>query len=92
MPHSFSSVLFYSQPATAISLFGRLFIVRPLAVWVVKHVDVVEHVLPCFVSCDVCSPSDPFVLEQVQEALCDRLVMAIPTPAHACIQIVFAKK
>ena len=35
-------------------------IVGVLACWVVKHLDVIEHVLPCCVACQVGPPPDPF--------------------------------
>ena len=53
-----------------------------LRVGAVEHLDVVEHVLSCSVACEVGSPLDPLAFQQVEEAFCDRVVMAITTTAH----------
>ena len=33
-------------------------VVRVLAIWVVEHLDVIEHILPCCVTCEVWPPPD----------------------------------
>lgn len=45
---------------------------------VVEHPDVIEHVLPCCVPCEVGPPPDPSVLQQVEKPLC--AVSAASTP------------
>ena len=42
-------------------------IVRVLACWVVEHLDVVEHVLPCCVACQVRPPPNPLAFQQVEK-------------------------
>ena len=44
--------------------------------------DVVELILPSFCAGFLCLPSDPFAFEQVKEALSERIIMAVPAPAH----------
>ena len=63
---------------------------RVLAFRVVEHFDVVEHVLPCFCTRSVCSPSDPFALKQVEEALGNGVVVTISAPAFAGFEIALA--
>tara|TARA_R100000963_G_C4553072_1_gene45173 strand:- start:124 stop:348 length:225 start_codon:yes stop_codon:yes gene_type:complete len=50
---------------------------RVLALRVVEHFDVVEHVPPGFLARPVSPTPDPLALEQVEEALCDGIVMAV---------------
>jgi hypothetical protein len=59
---------------------------------VVKHLNVIEHVLPCSIACDICLPPDAFPFQKLEEAFGDCVVVAIPAPAHACKKIVFSKK
>lgn len=59
-----------------------------LALRIVEHLDVIEHILTGFYAGSVCPASDPFALEQVEEALRDRVVMAVAAPAHGMFQIV----
>ena len=59
---------------------------------VVEHLDVIEHVLPCSAQCGVGPSPDSFPFQKMKEAFCHRIVMTIPAPAHARIQIVFAQK
>ena len=55
---------------------------------VIEHLDVIEHILASLGAGFVCSPSDPFALEQVKEALGDRIFMAVSAPAHRVLEIV----
>lgn len=59
-----------------------------LALRIVEHLDVIEHILPGFYAGFVCLASDSFALEQVEEALRDRVVMAVAAAAHGMFQIV----
>ena len=59
-----------------------------LALRVVEHLDVVEHILPGFGPGLVGPAPDPFALEQVEEALGNGIVVAVPAPAHRMFQIV----
>lgn len=63
-----------------------------LALWGVEHLDTVEQVLPCRVACGVCVAADAFPFQQLEQALGDCVIMAIPSSAHAGIQIVLAEK
>ncbi len=56
--------------------------------WVVEHFNVFEHVLPCIVASWVCAATYPFPFQQLEEAFCDRVVMTVPTAAHAGLQVV----
>ena len=53
-----------------------------LALWIVEHFDVVEHVLSGVGAGSVGSPPDPFALQQIEETLGDRVVMAVTATAH----------
>ena len=59
-----------------------------LALRVVEHLDVIEHVLPGFFAGPIGSPSDPFPLEQVEEAFGHRVVVAVSSTAHGVLKIV----
>lgn len=61
----------------------RMFTLR-----IIEHLDVIEHVLPRFLAGSIGSPSDPLALEQVEEALGDGIVMAVPSAAHGVLKIV----
>jgi hypothetical protein len=50
-----------------------------LACRVVKHLDVIEHILPCCSTCQICPPPDPFPFQKLEEAFCRGIIMAIPT-------------
>ena len=62
------------------------------AVRVVKHLDIIEHVLPSCIACDVRPPPDPFPFQELEEALGNGIIMTVSTSTHACIQIVFAEE
>ncbi len=59
-----------------------------LAPRVVEHLDVVEHVLPCLLARPVDLAADSLALEQIEEALCHGVVVAVPAPAHRMLKIV----
>ncbi len=63
-----------------------------LALWIVEHLDVVGHILLGFFACSVGPSSDPLTLQQVKEALSDRVVMAVSAAAHRVLQIVGPKE
>jgi len=52
-----------------------------LTLRIVKHLDVIEHVLPCLVPYFMCD-ADAFTLQRVEESLDHRLVVAISPAAH----------
>jgi len=58
------------------------------AFWIVEYFDVIEHVLAGFLTGFVSFSSDPLSFEQMEEALRDRVVITVPTPAHTGFQIV----
>jgi hypothetical protein len=43
------------------------------ALRIVEHLDVFEHVLPCFVPVSVCFSAYPLALEQIETALCSKM-------------------
>jgi hypothetical protein len=47
-----------------------------LALRVVEHLDVVEHVLPCCSAGQIDASPDAFSLEELKEAFSDRVVVA----------------
>ena len=57
-----------------------------LSFWIVEHFDIVEHILPSFGPGFVGPAPYPFAVKQVEEALRDRIVMAVPTSAHGVLQ------
>jgi len=67
-------------------------VVGVLACWVVEHLDVIEHILPCSATCEVCPPPDALPFQQLEEALGHSIIMAISALAHAGDQVVFAKE
>jgi hypothetical protein len=62
------------------------------AFWVVEHLNIFKHVLPCGFACLIGFPSNTFTFKQVKESLSHSVIIAIPTAAHAGIQIVLAEK
>jgi hypothetical protein len=49
-----------------------------LALRIVEHLDVVEHILSGFDTGLVGSPPYPLPLEQIEEALGDRIIVTLP--------------
>jgi len=58
------------------------------AFWVVKHLDVVEHVSASILPSAVDLPPNPFPLQQLEKAFRYRVVMAVTTPTHATKQVI----
>jgi len=58
------------------------------AFWIVEYFDVMEQVPTGFLAGFVSFSPDPLSFEQMEEALRDRIVVAVPTPAHTGFQIV----
>ena len=63
-----------------------------LALWIVEHLDVIEHVLPGVFAGPVGPAPDPLALEEVEETLGDRVVMAVAAAAHRMLKIVGAQE
>jgi hypothetical protein len=63
-----------------------------LALRVVEHLDVLEHVLPCGFAGKVGSAADALALEKLEEAFRNRVIMAVSPAAHTCVQIVLAEE
>ena len=62
------------------------------ALRVIEHLDVVEDVLPCFISGSVGSASDAFALQEVEEAFGNSVVVAVSPSAHAMFEIVLLQE
>lgn len=62
------------------------------AFWVVEELDVIEDVAPGVFAGFVFLAPYLLAFEQVEAALDDRVVPAVPTPAHAWGQIVLLKE
>ena len=62
------------------------------ALRIAVHLDVVEHILSGVGSCLLGSASYPLLLEQVEEALSNGLVVTVPAPAHRVFQIVMPQE
>ena len=58
------------------------------ALGVVKHLDVVEDIAAGQVSGLIDLAPDPLALEQLEEALGHRVVVAIAPPAHAALAVI----
>ena len=52
-------------------------VVRMLAAWVVKHLDVIKHVLPCRVARKIRPSPDPLAFQELEEALCDSIIRCL---------------
>jgi hypothetical protein len=55
---------------------------------VIEHLDVIAHILPGFVPCAVDLSTYPLSLQEIEEALGHRIVMAVSASAHRVNQIV----
>ena len=62
------------------------------ALWVIEHLNVVEYILPRFVSGFVGFTPDAFALQKVEEAFGNRVVMAVASAAHAVFEIVLLQE
>ena len=58
------------------------------ALRVVEHLDVVEYILPGFVSGTIDFSPYPLSLQQIEEAFCYRIIVAVTPSAHRMNQIV----
>jgi hypothetical protein len=62
------------------------------ALQILEDLDVVELVLNCGCSGQVCAATDAFALQKLEEALRHGIVVAVPPSAHSGGEIVLAKK
>jgi len=58
-----------------------------LSFWVVKEFDIVEDILPSMLAGGIGFPSDAFPLQELEETLCNRIIIAITSSTHAGFQI-----
>ena len=63
-----------------------------LALRVIEHPNVFEHILPGVISGLVGFAPDSFALEQVEEAFGNSIVMAVSHAAHAVFEIVLLQE
>lgn len=56
--------------------------------WIAEHLDTIKHILSCLRPRPLDLSADPFALEQVEETLCDSVVVAVATSAHGELEIV----
>lgn len=63
-----------------------------LALRIVEHLDVIEHVGSRVSSGFICPAPNAFAFKQVEEALGYRIVMAVSTAAHTVFKIVMFEK
>jgi len=59
---------------------------------VIEHLDVVEDIDPGLIARRIDLSANTLSLEQLQEALCDCVVMAVAAPAHAAHQVVITQE
>ena len=59
-----------------------------LGLWVVEHLDAIEHILPCLGAGFVGSAPYPLPLEQVEEAFGDSVIVAVSASAHRMFEVV----
>ena len=59
-----------------------------LSLRIVEHLNIIEHILSGILSGFVGLASYPFPLEQIEKALRDGTIVAVPAPAHGMFQIV----
>jgi len=58
---------------------------------IVEALDVLEHIGACFVSSPVAGAVDSFPLQQPEETLDNRVVIAVATATHAALDAVLLK-
>ena len=63
-----------------------------LALRVVGHLGVIEHVPPGFFAGPIGLPSDPFPLEEVEETFGHRVVVAASSAVHGVLKIAGAQE
>ena len=59
-----------------------------LALWVIEHLDIIEHIPSSLVTCFVNPAANPLSFEQIEEAFNDGVVVAVTPPAHRMLMIV----
>jgi hypothetical protein len=59
---------------------------------VVEHLDVVEHVPSGVVAALIGAPPDPFPFQELEETLCDGIVVAVLDSSHQCDVLSFVFK
>ncbi|MNN53971.1 hypothetical protein D3C81_1687600 [compost metagenome] len=62
------------------------------ALGVVKHFNVIEHILPGLLAIRIGFTSDPLAFEELEETLRHRVIMTIPASAHAGLEPVLPQK
>ena len=62
-------------------------VVHALAFWVAEQLDGFEHVPSGLLACPIYAPSDFFSLQELKEALCDGVVMAIALRLRECSRL-----
>ena len=65
---------------------------RMFAFRVIEHFDVVEDVLSGVLTGFVKATPDAFAFEQVEEAFCDSVVMAVSTPTHRMFKVMSSQE
>ena len=62
------------------------------AFWIIKHLYIIENILPGFVPRFVKPAANPFSLEQIEEAFGDSVVVAVTASANGMLDIVCLEK
>lgn len=64
--------------------FRRNVVCIPLATfWVVEHLDVIKHITVRLLAIETGLATNPFPIQQFEEALGNSLVVTVSAPAHA---------
>ena len=63
-----------------------------LALWIVEHLDVFEHIPSGGSACGISLSPDPLAFQELEEALSDGVVVTVPASAHAGFQIMVFQK
>ena len=76
-----------------LKLYRRQLVVETVsAFWVVKHLDVVEHISTSILPGAVDFSPDSLPFQQLEKAFRHRIVMAVATSTHAAKQVVGSQK
>jgi len=59
-----------------------------LALQIIEHFDIIENILPSFVTRLIDLAADPFSFEQIEEAFDNSVIMAITAPPYRMLKIV----